>query len=85
MPQCSPDIDSFVPESSFIDVRDYKDWDELLEKLEMVGESEGNNMIQSGRQFLQTAEGKRHSFDGFASFAECLIVNCSLVENGQEL
>lgn len=70
----APDIEEFLPSDSFIDVRKYQSWDSLLAKLTSLGEMEATKMIDNGRKFLATSEGQSHSFEGFASFIEGLIL-----------
>lgn len=70
----APDIEEFVPTGTFIDVRQYKDWESLLDKMKGITETEAMEMITKGRRFLKTPEGKLHSFEGFASFIEGLIL-----------
>ena len=77
----APDIKDFVPEASFIDVRDYTDWDELLVKLESIDENEAKKMIQSGRDFLKTDVGKLHSFEGFSALIESIVINTKLTKD----
>jgi hypothetical protein len=70
----APDIEEFVPSDSFIDVRHYKDWASLLDRLKSITDIEAVGMINSGRRFLATREGQLHSFEGFASFIEGFIL-----------
>ena len=66
-------IEEFVPVDTFIDVRLFKTWEELYNKLENIQEEEANFMISQGRKFLETDKGKMHSYEGFASFIQDLI------------
>lgn len=80
----APDIENFVPKDSFIDVRHYKSWEDLLDILNNITEEQASAMIDSGRKFLSTDEGYLHSYNGFASFMESLILkelNKSLIES----
>ena len=70
----APDIEEFVPADAFVNVRDYKDWDSLFNKIKDITETEAIEMINKGREFLETPPGRLHSFEGFASFMEGLIV-----------
>lgn len=69
----APDIEEFVPSDSFINVRKYQLWDGLLDRLKSFTDIEAGRMIDNGRKFLTTDEGRLHSFEGFASFIEGLI------------
>lgn len=71
----APDIEKFVPPNSFIDLRKYQSWDSLFDKLTNFTEQEAKRMIDSGRDFLTTSEGKLHTFEGFVSFLEGLILD----------
>lgn len=70
----APDIERFIPPDSFIDVREYQSWDSLLDKLLNITDAEAMKMIDSARRFLMTPEGQLHTFEGFASFMEGIIL-----------
>ena len=70
----APDIEEFVPPESFIDVRQYDKWESLLDELKSMTEHQATDMINNGRSFLATPEGQLHSFEGFTSFIEGLIL-----------
>ncbi|HCN84409.1 MAG TPA: hypothetical protein DIT07_12430 [Sphingobacteriaceae bacterium] len=70
----APNIEDFIPANSFINVRNYKSWEALLEKLNSITESEAMQMIDNGRLFLGSETGQLHSYNGFASFVEKLVI-----------
>ena len=67
-------IEEFVPVDTFIDVRLFNTWEELYNKLENIQEEEAHVMLSQGRKFLETDKGKMHSYEGFASFMQDLII-----------
>jgi hypothetical protein len=69
----APDIEQFVPPECFIDIRKYPDLNDLRAVLYNMTEKEANRMIEAGQEFLRSAAGKRHSYEGFAGFISGLI------------
>lgn len=70
----TPDIENFIPSGCFIDVRQYPSWESLLNKLKNLTEKEAQKTIENGRKFLTSPTGQMHTFEGFASFLESLVL-----------
>ena len=70
----APDVQDLIPLSAFIDARCFARWEDLVEHLEVMTEEEALTMIESGREYLHTEEGKLHSYSGFAAFIEDLVM-----------
>jgi len=64
------DIEKFIPEETFIDMRDFKNFSELNKFLQSLSEDESLKIISAGRDFLNSNNGKLHSFQGFAKRVE---------------
>lgn len=64
--QGAPDIADFVPEECFIDLRKYKNLDDLSEELSHFSEARAEKMLLAGAKFLRTAKGHKFSYEGFA-------------------
>jgi len=68
------DIEKFIPTDSFVDVRQFQSWEDLFNKLNSIGKIEASQIINNGRNYLLSKEGQLHSYDGFASFIENLVL-----------
>jgi hypothetical protein len=62
----APDIADFVPKTSFIDLREYTDLDELNKQLTEITEDIASKMINAARMFLKSEAGNEYSYEGFA-------------------
>ena len=69
------DVDDFLPKNTFIDVRKFKSLDSLLFYLENIKKTEAEEIINNGRLFLESEEGKKYSYEGFAEFMKTIIIN----------
>ncbi len=70
----APNISEIIPSNTFIDVRDYETWEEMLVKLNTMTLDESSEIILNGRNFLSSEEGILHSYNGFSEFIEQLIL-----------
>mgnify|MGYP001558989709 CR=1 FL=1 len=50
----APDIEKFIPKNCFIDMRDFKNYQELRKFLKSLTESEIKNYRENGRRFLES-------------------------------
>jgi len=64
----APDICDFVPKNCFIDVRDFKNHQELNAYLASLCDDKIIEFINNGRQFLQSEEGKKYSEEYFVQY-----------------
>lgn len=72
----APDIESYVPENTFIDMRKFCSYDEVDEYLNTMDEQTINGMIGAGREYLKTEDGMLHSYEGFADNVIRLLEKC---------
>lgn len=63
----APDIDDFVPKQAFVHMADFASYDDLNAYLKNLTTDDALKILASGQAFLDSAAGKRHSFEGFAS------------------
>lgn len=70
----APNIDSFVPKGSFIDLRNFSNIYELEKHLQNITELEAQKIISNGQEFLKSDLGVRHSYEGYARWM------CALIE-----
>ncbi len=68
----APDICDFVPKNCFVDVRDFQNFDELKTYLDSLSDDKIMEFINSGRQFLQSDEGKKYSEEYFVQYVSDL-------------
>ncbi len=68
----APDICDFVPKNCFIDVRDFKNFEELNIYIESLCDEEIMEFTNNGRQFLQSEEGKKYSEEYFVQYVSDL-------------
>lgn len=61
-----PMVHKYLPKSLYVDVRDFKTPLELYEFLTHMPRSDWEKMIQAGKTYLRSNEGKRHSFEYWA-------------------
>jgi len=70
----APDVENFIPKDTFIDMREFKNFDDLNKHLLEISEEKALEMIKAGRRFLETKEGRLYSYEGFAEFIKNLIL-----------
>ncbi|WP_284076393.1 glycosyltransferase family 10 domain-containing protein [Herbaspirillum aquaticum] len=68
----APDIGDFVPAEAYIDARDLASIAALPDRLDTVTSKEASDMIAAGQRFLQSEQGRLHSYEGFAQWVESL-------------
>lgn len=64
----APDIDSYVPKGSFIDLRNFSSFFELDDFLKNLSEDDAYEMISKGQKFLNSNAGVMHSYEGYANW-----------------
>jgi hypothetical protein len=57
-----PDVEKTIPPDIFIDMRKYNSWNDLYAKLKSVNKIEGEKMIRSARQFLESETGQSFTY-----------------------
>ena len=71
----APDIESFVPKETFVDMRDFPNMAELETFLNNLDEAVANEMVASGRRFLASEQGRQHSFEDRGRFFAKLLAD----------
>ena len=61
------DIAEFIPKESFIDFRDFNSLPELEEYLYWINKTNGEKIINRGKEFLKSENGKKYSYEYFAN------------------
>ena len=69
----SPDINFHISRNCFIDLRDFKNLQELLDYLDNLSEYDANLMIKAGQDFIKSLQGRSFSYEGFAEVMENII------------
>jgi len=62
-----PRIHIELPENSFIDPAKFDSFEKLNDYLHSIDQNQAINMISAGRLYLQSHEGRKHSYEGFAN------------------
>ena len=62
----APDIDDFVPPEAFVDMRKFKSWTDLDDYINAITEQQAVEMINASREFLNSEQGARHTFEAYA-------------------
>jgi len=60
------DINKFIPKSCFIDFRDFLNFEELDSYLTNLNERDALSIIENGKSFLESEDGKKYSYEYFA-------------------
>ena len=71
----APDIESFVPKETFIDMRDFPTIAKLEAFLNDLDEEAAIEMVASGQHFLASRQGQQHTFEDRGRFFAKLLVN----------
>ena len=71
----APDIDNFVPSGIFIDMRKFESWTCLDEYINALTEEQAAEMITAGREFLNSEQGARHTFEGYAETVFAMVMD----------
>lgn len=74
----APDIESFIPKNSFIDMRDFDSWEKLHMYLGKIDSHKALDIISNGRRFLRSNKGKYYNQKQFANFVGKLVLTNSL-------
>lgn len=72
----APDIESLVPAGAFIDMRNFDSREHADECLNSMDERTAMRMAQAGRDYLHSASGVLHSYEGFAETVIRLAKTC---------
>jgi hypothetical protein len=68
----APDITVQLPAATFIDARDFASPEALAVRMEQMGEAEASAMIEAGRKFMQSEQGRRYTYEGFGEWVVAL-------------
>lgn len=68
----APDITEQVPASAFVDARAFSSPEAIANHIEQITESDSVVMIAAGQKFLQSPQGQRYSYEGFANWVVSL-------------
>jgi len=69
----APNVEKFIPQKCFIDVIDFKTNEELFEFMQNLSAENAQEYLKNGREFLESAEGQKYSFKGYAKFLAKLV------------
>jgi len=69
----APDVVLHLPVEAFIDVRAFKSLEAVATYMKQMGESEATSKIEAGREFLQSLQGQRYTYEGFGEFIVSLV------------
>lgn len=69
----APDVEKYIPRNCFIDIRDFKTNEELFEYMHNISAEQAQEYIKNGRDFLNSKEGQKYSFKGYARFITELV------------
>lgn len=64
----APDIVAMLPAEAFIDARQFGSPEAITARMEQMTESEAAAIIHAGQKFLRSAQGQRHTYEGFAEW-----------------
>lgn len=70
-----PDIEKYIPKDCFIDMRDFKNYQELREFLKSLTQSEIQNYKENGRRFLESERVKPFTNEHFAEIFVNSVLN----------
>ncbi|RXJ79197.1 glycosyltransferase family 10 domain-containing protein [Arcobacter sp. F2176] len=60
-------IEKYIPKNCYIDLRDFNDIEKLEKYLLTLDELKAKEYINNGKEFLSSEEGKKYSYESFAS------------------
>lgn len=72
----APDIENYIPLNCFIDLRKFKSNSSLLKFLNGMTDDEYNQILNNGKAFLLSDEGKKYSYSSVANQFYKLIMEC---------
>jgi len=64
----APDINNYVPSNCFININSFNNLNELYDFLNNISEENAYKIIENGKIFLKSEEGKRFSYEFLAEF-----------------
>jgi hypothetical protein len=76
----APDIGDHVPPNAFIDASEFPNSLALADRLEQVTELEAFSIISAGQKFLNSEQGQRHTYEGFAQWIVSLASHKTTIE-----
>lgn len=69
----APDVEKFIPKNCFVDVRDFDTMQELFDFMQSITEEKAQEYLKKGREFLESEQGQKYSFKGYANFLSQLV------------
>jgi hypothetical protein len=69
----APDIVKQLPAAAFIDARALGSPEAIAARMEQMSEAEALAIIHAGQNFLRSAQGQRHTYEGFGEWIVSLI------------
>ena len=69
----APDIVKQLPAAAFIDARALGSPEAIAARMEQMSEAEALAIIDAGQNFLRSAQGQRHTYEGFGEWIVTLI------------
>ncbi len=69
----APNVEKYIPKNCFIDVRDFKNLDELFGYMKDLSPEKAQEYLKNGRDFLNSEEGQKYSFKDYAKFLAGLV------------
>ncbi len=69
------DVCDFIPKETFIDMRQFDNFEQLDEYMQNLTETEAMQMIKAGRDFLSSPQGDKYSFENSAEQIFGLLTN----------
>ncbi len=64
----TPDIADFIPQNTFINVRNFENFRKLNEYIKTITENDAIKMINAGRDFLNSPAGQKYTYESSAEF-----------------
>jgi len=71
----APDVSHHIPVKAFLSASELS-FNQLQHKMDRLGEDEARSIIQCGREYLQSTNGKLHSYEGFATAVLDIALSC---------
>lgn len=62
----APDIETLIPKEAFIDMRNFSSFEQVESYINAMTREDALEMINAGRDYLQSEIGMLHSYEGFA-------------------
>ena len=71
----APDVSDHISAKAFLSGGDWS-FNRLQHQMDLLHEDEARSIIQCGREYLQSTDGKLHSYEGFASAVLDIALSC---------